>query len=44
MKKNFKRWSIGWNGLTGIDKRKFIESLLIEKSVDNKFYNINFII
>ena len=40
-KKKFKRWSISWNGLAGIDKQKFIESLLIETSSDNNFYNIN---
>jgi hypothetical protein len=41
IKKKFKRWSISWNGLVGIDKQKFIESLLIETSSDNNFYNIN---
>ena len=41
VKKKFKRWSISWNGLVGIDKQKFIESLLIETSPDNNFYNIN---
>lgn len=41
VKKKFKRWSISWNGLVGVDKQKFIESLLIETSSDNNFYNIN---
>ena len=41
IKKKFKRWSISWNGLVGVDKQKFIESLLIETSSDNNFYNIN---
>jgi hypothetical protein len=39
--KKFKRWSISWNGLVGIDKKKFIETLLIETTSDNDFYNIN---